>query len=200
MNILTKLSLTALAVATLAGCASAPLEPPKTEAERVASGSLLHVPVAINLTDFTWHKVTVSMEKGVGLWDFKNSGQVTIFTDKKSGKTYDFEGQPVSAEGHRILTNGYVCKPKLIINNLMTKTIYYGDRNAFNNSDSIQDCGTFKQVSRRVNGNNKPMYVAPALLSGPASIAALGYLATTDNDTAKQKQEIEEIIKDDINS
>lgn len=196
----TKLSLTGLAIATLAGCASAPLEPPKTEAERIATGSRLHVPVAINLNDFTWHKVTVSMEKGVGLWDYKESGQVTIFTDKKTGKTYDFEGQPVTAEGYRVLTDGYVCKPRLIINNMATKTIYYGERNPFNNSDSIQDCGTFKQVNRRVNGNNKPFYVAPALLSGAASIAALGYLGTTDNDTVKQQQEIEEIIKDDINS
>ena len=200
MNILTKLSLTALAVATLAGCASAPLEPPKTEAERVASGSLLHVPVAINLTDFTWHKVTVKATEKRGWFNEIGSGTVTIFTNKNTGKTYDFEGQPVTAEGYRVLTDGYVCVPKLIEKGTFGKGILYGEWSAFTSEDSKSDCLTIKYQERHVNKVNKPKYLAPAVLSGAASVVALGYLVTTDNDTAKQQQEIEEIIKDDINS
>ena len=198
MNILTKLSLTALAVATLAGCASAPLEPPKTEAGRVTSGSLLHVPVAINLTDFTWHKVTVKATERNGLLAGRGESDVTVFTDKKTGKTYDFEGQPVTTEGYRVLTDGYICVPRKL-QNMLGKHIVYGELN-INGEDSISDCQSFKAQLRNANSTNKLRAVAIAMVSGPASLVALGYLATTDNDTAKQQQEIEEIIKDDINS
>lgn len=196
MNTVTKLTLTALTITTLAGCASAPLEAPKTEAERVASGSRLHVPVAINLSDFTWHKVTIHPKEGIGLFGYKGEGKVTIFTDKKTGKMYDFEGQPVTAEGYRVLADGYVCEPRIIDR---LGGLFYGEGSILNGDDSIPDCQTFKHETARVNRANKPLYLAPAILSGPASLAALGYLGTTDNDTAKQQQEIEEIIKDDIN-
>ena len=203
MNILTKLSLTALAVATLAGCASAPLEPPKTEAERVASGSLLHVPVAINLTDFTWHKVTVKASEYGGYFTEKEYGTVTVFTDKKTGKTYDFEGQPVTAEGHRVLTDGYVCIPKSIINyekSFGSVKVIYGKYGAWNASDSLEACRSSKAQAKVQDKEKTAMMMGPAVLSGMASIAALTYISVKDNDVLKQQQEIEEIIKDDINS
>lgn len=197
MNTLTKLSLTALAISTIAGCASAPIEPPKTEAERIATGSRLHVPVAINLNDFTWHKVTVRAKEKDSIWATDvGQGTITIFTDKATGKSYDFEGQPVTVEGYRVLTDGYVCVPRIIGNGMAI----FGNISAWDGKDSLSVCKTNKSENRRVTRYNKLVTVAPAVLSGPASIAALGYLGTTDNDTAKQQQEIEEIIKDDINS
>lgn len=102
----------------LAGCASVSTVP-KSEAEMNALGndSLLHVPV--DISNFPWKKfqfVTVAdADETFGKGGLK--GQTTIFTDPKTGKTYDEDGQPVNEKGERILKNGYVCVPRWITSN-----------------------------------------------------------------------------------
>lgn len=109
MNILTKLFLAALAVATLAGCGYTPVQAPKTEAERIETKSLLNVPV--DVSTFKTHKLNIVAENG-------DKGRITVFTDPKTGKTYDLDGQPVNEKGERILANGKTCNPGAIVNNM----------------------------------------------------------------------------------
>lgn len=108
MSILTKLSLIFLTVTLLSGCGYTPVQAPKTEAERIETKSLLNVPV--DVSTFTTHKLNIVAENG-------DKGRITVFTDPKTGKTYDLDGQPINAKGERILANGNVCKPLVIVFN-----------------------------------------------------------------------------------
>lgn len=108
MNTLTKLSLTALAISTIAGCGYTPIKAPSTEAEMIESKSLLHVPV--DVSHFQTSKLKIVADNG-------DEGRITVFTDPKTGKTYDLDGQPINEKGERVLTDGSVCNPLVIINN-----------------------------------------------------------------------------------
>lgn len=109
MSILTKLSLIFLTVTLLSGCGYTPVQAPKTEAERIETKSLLNVPV--DVSTFTTHKLNIVAENG-------DKGRITVFTDPKTGKTYDLDGQPVNEKGERILANGKTCNPGAIVNNM----------------------------------------------------------------------------------
>lgn len=98
-----------LIVTTLAGCASTPLEAPKTEAERIASGSLLNVPV--DISKFPSHKQKIVADNG-------DEGRITVFVDPTTGKSYDLDGQPVNEKGERVLADGQVCNPLVISFNM----------------------------------------------------------------------------------
>jgi hypothetical protein len=158
MNLLIKLTVAALAIATLAGCASIP-QAPKNAQEMAALGddNLLNVPV--DITGFSWKKqeiVAVNGDKGI----------VTVFTDPKTGLTYDRDGQPVNAKAERVLKNGYVCEAKAIIGNgrLFEKGASW----------SISKINEYCAVSYQFTHNNKSLArgMATAFLVGATAGAA----------------------------
>ena len=184
MNTLIKLTLTALAIATLAGCASVP-QAPKDAQEMVALGddNLLSVPVDITGFLDTAKKVKIvsEIDEHGGLFGGSygvagDIGQTTIFTNPADGKTYDMDGQPVNAKGLRVLKNGYVCKVIAIGNN----TRLYANP-VLGDSRIINGCMSSKLAKQRQT--NEKMIIGGALLGG---IPFLGSVIATQIDMRTQ--------------
>jgi hypothetical protein len=155
MNSLIKLTVAALAIATLSGCGVTIREAPKNAQELAALGddNLLNVPV--DITGFSWKKqeiVAVNGDKGI----------VTVFTDPKTGLTYDLDGQPVNTKAERVLKNGYVCEVKSTIFN---RRVYESvEMNGWCNSNALNE--------KLKYGGVTPKGVAIALTGGMALVGA----------------------------
>lgn len=181
------------ALGQLVGCASVSTMPKNTE-EMTALGndSLLHVPV--DISGFDWKKVqfvTVADEdETFGKGGLK--GQTTIFTDPKTGKTYDEDGQPVNEKGERILKNGYVCVPRWITSN---QRIYAAAPLFSFELVGMNDCRTMRAQKKMKTGQNVAVggLVAGIATGGAAGAAMmLGGVAASGTMTI-----IENITSDD---
>lgn len=159
MNTVTKFTLTALTIATLAGCASAPVEAPKTEAERIASGSLLNVPV--DISKFPSHKQKIVADNG-------DEGRITVFVDPKTGKSYDLDGQPVNEKGERVLADGQVCNPLVISFNM---------RGFGTSLNPRYECWTSAKYAYVNNDNTKEKAGGKIASSGIGALAAINPIA-----------------------
>jgi hypothetical protein len=165
MNTLIKLTVAALAIATLAGCASIP-QAPKNAQEMAALGddNLLNVPV--DITGFPWKKqeiVAVNGDKGI----------VTVFTDPKTGLTYDLDGQPVNAKAERVLKNGYVCEVKVIVFNARG----YGP--LFNSHEDCMTTAFYKKREENGRISNVAKNLGKGMLVGAATLATAGIAGAT---------------------
>lgn len=152
-------------VAALAGCSYTPVQAPKTEAERIETKSLLHVPV--DVSNFKTHKLNIVADNG-------DKGRITVFTDPKTGKTYDLDGQPINEKGERILANGDVCKPGIIS---------FGMRGYGTSLNPRYECWTSTKFSY-VNGddakNNGKIYGGTiGAIAAINPVVALGALVTS---------------------
>jgi hypothetical protein len=166
MKTFIKLTLTALAIATLAGCASVP-QAPKDAQEMAALGddNLLNVPV--DITGFIPSKVKIIATN-------EDVGQTTIFTNPSNGKTYDFEGQPVNAKGERILKNGHVCTVVGIYGNRR----FYGHASVITSNDEFVECRTTKSASAL---RSKQFAITGGLaLGGLGGVAVMGASRVND--------------------
>jgi hypothetical protein len=153
-----------LAVALLSGCASAP-QAPEDNGQMTKSDNFLNVPV--DITKFTPSKMKIyGSEAG--------EGQISIFTDPVSGKTYDLDGQPVNEKGERILRDGYVCKVKVIASNFRS---YHGV-GFWSSDEHVDSCLSSRWYA---HANKKRAILAGGALLGGAAI--LGSLAVSAIDT-----------------
>ena len=154
----------------LSSCASMPKAPQNADELRaLGSSNLLNVPV--DISGFTATKMKIVSEKveGVRISRDGEVGQITIFTDPVSGKTYDLDGQPVNEKGERILNNGYACKVVGIANNQRI----YGELGTWSETDVDKFCKT----SYRASFQNKAQAVlAAGLITG--GVAALAVIPT----------------------
>jgi hypothetical protein len=169
MNSLIKLTVAALAIATLAGCASIPQAPKNAqemaEMAEIGDDNLLNVPV--DITGFSWKKqeiVAVNGDKGI----------VTVFTDPKTSLTYDTAGQPVNEKAERVLRNGIICKVKEISSTFHSR-IYDVD------SDIILNCTSKERLeSMGITIKSTVIAFTGGMALGAAGVGiAAGTLATT---------------------
>lgn len=152
----------------LAGCSSAPPQAPKTEKELIESNSILHVPV--DVSKFTAKKLNIVADNG-------DKGRITVFTNPADGKMYDADGQPVNEKGERILTDGSVCNPKVIVLNARgygpgmnpRKECWSNAYIAYVNNDSTE-----KTKRGAVAASSSAAAGAMTAIAGPIAIVGVG--------------------------
>jgi hypothetical protein len=185
-----------LAVVLLSGCASAPQVPQDAkEVAEIGDDNLLNDPV--DITGFTSKKIEIFSERdenacyGLFCQPFGrdgDKGQITIFTDPETGKTYDEDGQPVNEKGERILRNGYVCKVRLIS---FSNTRIYGPgkMGLFGHEFAHDACRTKRSkdytssATLRVNTLVFGGLLTGAAVAGAAAAVSTSILSITHDDT-----------------
>jgi len=151
------------ALSQLVGCASAPKKAP-TNAEEMAAmkeDNLLKIPV--DISQFPWAKFELVALNG-------DKGRITLFTDPKTGNTYDEDGQPVNEKGYRILNDGYVCE---VINISSIGGRGYKGYGFLFDDKHLDFCSTNRQLKKFQNAQRIGLTgAALAVATGGASILA----------------------------
>jgi hypothetical protein len=151
-----------LAVVLLSGCASEP-QAPEDNVQMTKSDNFLNVPV--DITKFTPSKMKIyGSEAG--------EGQISIFTDPASGKTYDLDGQPVNEKGERILRDGYVCEVKVIA---LGRRGYVGE-DFWSTDEHLPSCYT--SAAYATANSSRATLLGGAIIGPIATLAALGVNST----------------------
>lgn len=151
-----------LAVTLLSGCASVP-QAPEDNTQATKSDNFLHVPV--DITKFTPSKMKIYGSEG-------GEGQISIFTDPATSKTYDLDGQPVNEKGERVLKDGYVCEVKVIA---LGRRGYVGE-GFWGTDEHLPSCYT--SAAYVTANSSRAILVGGAILGPIATLAALGVNAT----------------------
>lgn len=148
-------------LAALAGCSSFPTAPKDAkEMAEMGDDSFLHVPV--DITGFAWKKMDIIAKNG-------DKGRITVFTDAKTGKTYDLDGQPVNEKGERVLKDGYVCEVDMIM--FTPKTRIYVSEGLFSAGPHFKSCLSEKQANL---GRARSKWIVAGAALGGGAIALTG--------------------------
>ena len=167
MNTLTKLTLTALAIATLAGCA-APL--PK------GSDTSKYLPTPVDVSKMKPVEMTLKAKNG-------DEYPVRRMLNEKSGEYFDTDGYSVNEQKFRVLKDGTVCQPTQTATFIPTNPFYSNIIDKNGNEVEGKFC-LEKEIADKANNTAYAIGGVGALLGGPivAASTAAGFISGTTVD------------------